>query len=149
MSVTVWCESEDCKWNKNGECDRGVISLDCDNECSDFESYLDTEEWQKPFYKRCQDRKTKKIFRVLCHGKEIELNGRKFFIESKSDYATVTDAVTGYGCCNRCDLEKRFYDIVKKIAESNISPLEALPLGEIRERGRIVSVEERKEGEQK
>lgn len=142
--MTVCCRSDDCRYFAEGYCTAKIISISEDNECEDYESYLDTEEWQKPFYKRCQDKETKKIFRVLYRGKEIELNGRKFFIESKSDYATVTDAVTGYGCCNRCDLEKRFYDIVKKIAECNISPLESLPLGRLYSGGRIIPWEEQK-----
>ena len=148
--MTVFCSVDDCKYFENGYCTAKIISISEDNECEDYESYLDTEEWQKPFYKRCQDRVTKKISRVLCHGKEIEVNGRKFFIESKSDYATVTDAVTGYGCCNRCDLEKRFYDILQKIAECNISPLESLPIGRYYSGDRrIRPCEDQKEGEQK
>ncbi len=147
--MKVYCRSDDCKWFEDRYCTADVITLSEGNECEDYESYLDTAEWRKPFYKRCKCKETKQIYRVLFYGKEIELNGRKFFIESKSNYATVTDAVTGYGCCDRCDLEERFYNILQKIAESNISPLESLPLGEFRERGRIVSVEERKEGEQK
>ena len=44
--MTVYCQSDECRFNKDGECNRGVISLDCDNECEDFESYTDDPEWQ-------------------------------------------------------------------------------------------------------
>lgn len=146
MSVKVWCESEDCKWNKNGECDRGVISLDCDNECSDFESYLDEAEWKKPFWKRMQDKETKQIFRVLYYGKEIDVKGRKFFVESKSYYAHATDAITGYGAGNQGELEKRFEKIMQAVENLDISPLESLPIGVYDEETRRVLP---KEGEQK
>lgn len=146
----ICCRSDDCKWNEDGWCNKGVISISEDNECEDYESYLDTEEWQQPFYKRCQDKVTKKIFRVLFRGKEIEVNGRKFFIESKSAFATVTDKITGYGCCNRCDLEARFESILKKANELNIPPLESLPLGRyFYEDNRIIPWESQKEGENK
>ena len=146
MSVTVWCESDDCKWNKNGECDRGVISLDCDNECSDFESYLDESEWKNPFWKRMQDRETKRIFRVLYYGKEIEVSGRKFFVESKSYYAYATDAITGFGAGKQGELEKRIEAIMKAAEKLDIPPLESLPIGEYDEKTRRVIP---KEGEQK
>jgi hypothetical protein len=146
VSVTVWCESEDCKWNKNGECDRGVISLDCDNECCDFESYLDEAEWKKPFWKRIQDSKTKQIFRVLYYGKEIDVNGRKFFVESKSDYAYATDAITGCRAGRQAELKNRIEAIMKAASKLDFPLLESLPIGVYDEKTRRVLP---KEGEQK
>ncbi len=136
--MTVYCQSEECRFNKNGECDRGVISLDCDNECEDFESCLDDPEWQKPFWKRFIDRKTKTIYRVLFRGKEIEVKGRKFFVDTNSDYALATDEITGMGCGQKQDLESRIEKILENISKCNIPPLETLPIGIYDEKTRKV-----------
>jgi hypothetical protein len=136
--MTVYCQSEECRFNKNGECDRGVISLDYDNECEDFESYLDDAEWQKPYWKRLIDIETKKVYRVLFHGKEIEINGMKFFVDVNSDYAITTEATTGFGCGQRCDLESRLEKIRENMAKIDFPPLETLPIGEYDEKTRKV-----------
>lgn len=128
--MTVYCQSDDCRYYKDGECDRRIISLDCDNECEDYESYHDDAEWQKPFWKRMRDPKTKQIFRVLYYGKEVEVNGRKFFVESTSSYAFATDAITGLGACQQEDLPKRIEKILEAVAKLDIPPLESLPIGE-------------------
>lgn len=128
--MTVFCQSEECRWNKSGECDRGVISLDCYNECEDFESYLDDAEWQKPYWKRLIDRETKQVYRVLFHGKEIEIKGMKFFVDVNSDYAMTTEETTGMGCGKRCDLESSIEKIIEHIAKFDMPPLETLPIGE-------------------
>lgn len=128
--MTVYCQSEECKWNKNGECDRGVISLDCDNECEDFESYLGDAEWQKPYWKRLVDRETNRVYRVLFHGKEIEIKGVKFFVDVNSDYASATEESTGLNCGSRCDLEPRIDKIIENISNCAFPPLETLPIGE-------------------
>lgn len=136
--MTVYCQSEECRFNKNGECDRGVISLDCYNECEDFESYLDDAEWQKPYWKRLIDRETNKVYRVLFHGKEIEINGMKFFVDVNSDYAMTTEATTGFGCGQRCDLESRLGKIRENMAKHDFPPLETLPIGEYDKKTRKV-----------
>lgn len=127
--MTVYCQSDECRFNKDGECNRGVISLDCDNECEDFESYLNDPEWQKPFYKRLIDPKTKKIYRVLYRGKDIEVKGRKFYVDTDSSYALATDEITGLGCGQRKDLESRIDKILENISKCNIPPLDTLPVG--------------------
>ena len=136
--MTVYCQSDECRFNKDGECNRGVISLDCDNECEDFESYTDDPEWQKPFWKRLIDRKTKTIYRVLFRGKEIEVKGRKFFVDTNSDYAMTTDEITGMGCGQKQDLESRIEKILENISKCNIPPLETLPIGIYDEKTREV-----------
>ena len=136
--MTVFCQSEECRWYKGGECDRGVISLDCDNECEDFESYLDDAEWQKPYWKRLIDGETKQIYRVLFHGKEIEIKGIKFFVDNNSDYAIATEETTGLGCGQRCDLESRIEKIIDNISRANYPPLETLPIGEYDKKTRRV-----------
>ena len=146
--MTVYCQSEECRFNKDGECDRGVISLDCDNECEDFESYLNDPEWQKPFWKRLIDRKTKQIYRVLFRGKEIEVKGRIFYVDTNSSYAMVTDEITGFGCGQRKDLESRIEKIQENISKCNIPPLDTLPVGIYDEKTREVKPkEEEQEGE--
>lgn len=128
--MIVLCHSIECKWYNGGECDRGVISLDLDNECECFESYLDEAEWQKPFWKRMIDRETKQAYRVLFHGKEIEIKGRKFFVDNNSDYAIVTDGITGLGCGQKSELETRIDLIIERCPKFDIPLLETLPIGE-------------------
>lgn len=142
--MTVCCRSDDCKYFAEGYCTAGIISLSEDNECEDYECYLDTEEWRKPFWKRMKDPETQKIYRVRFYGKEIDVNGRKFFVQSKSYYALATDAITGYGACEQGELEKRFEKIMQAAEKLDIPPLESLPEGLCVAR-RIMP----KEGEQK
>ena len=80
--MNIFCRVDDCVYMENGFCKRGDISIDEDLECEDYQSYLDTEEWKKPFWKRMQDRDNNCVCRVKYYGKEIEINGRKFFAES-------------------------------------------------------------------
>jgi hypothetical protein len=136
--MRVYCDLDTCRYNKNYECYRGTISLDCDGECQDFESLYDDPEWQKPYWKRLLDRDTKQIYRVLFHGKEIEIKGRKFFVDVNSDYATATEETTGLSCGSRCDLEERIDKIIENIAKCNLPPLETLPIGEYDEKTRRV-----------
>lgn len=128
--MTVFCQVDECRYNQNGVCDRGVISLDYDGECEDFESYLDDAEWQKPYWKRMIDREPKQVYRVLFHGKEIEIKGVKFFVDVNSDYASATEKTTGLNCGSRCGLESRIEKIIEDIPKMNIPPLETLPIGE-------------------
>lgn len=144
--MTVYCRSDDCKWFEEGCCTANFISISEYNECEDYESYLDTEEWQKPFWKRLKDSETQKIYRVRFYGKEIDVNGRKFFVETKSYYALATDAITGYGACKQGDLEERFEKIMQAVEKLDIPPLESLPEGLFVEGTRRIFP---KEGEQK
>ena len=34
--MTVYCESRDCKFNKDGECQRMNVNIDKDARCEDF-----------------------------------------------------------------------------------------------------------------
>lgn len=128
--MTVYCLSEDCKWNMCGECGRGKISLDFDNECDCYESIYDDAEWQKPYWKRMIDEETKQIFRVLFKGKEIEIGGMKFFVDTNSEYAIATEKITGYGSGQKCALEERIERIKEEISKLDVPPLESLPIGE-------------------
>lgn len=141
---TVYCYSEDCKYFLHGVCGRDSIDLDYDNQCEDYESYLDDEEWQKPYWKRMLDRETKQVYRSLYHGKEIEIQGLKFFIDVNGDYANATEATTGLSVGHRCDIENRIDKIKEFISKTDLPPLESLPIGKYDEKTRIVIWEEGK-----
>ena len=79
--------------------------------------------------KRLIDPKTKKIYRVLYRGKDIEVKGRKFYVDTDSSYALATDEITGLGCGQRKDLESRIDKILENISKCNIPPLDTLPVG--------------------
>lgn len=126
----VLCNADDCKYNSTGRCQAGAILLDEYFKCQEYESYLDTEEWQKPFYKRMldnTDKKNKKICRVLCYGKEINIKGRRFYVECKSEYATATDGETGYSCGELHFAKGNIDKIIQRTGEVE-TPLEELPI---------------------
>ena len=128
--MTVFCQSEECRFNQNGICTKDAIDITYDNECDAFESYLNDAEWQKPYWKRMCDRETNQIYRMLFHGKEIELNGLNFFVDTNSDYAIVTEETTGYNCGYREQLESRIEKIIEFVSKFDQPPLETLPVGE-------------------
>lgn len=128
--MNVYCANDECKWNNEGECNRGEITLDYENQCEDFESYLDTEEWRKPYWKRMHDHKTGQPYRVLFYGKEIELKGERFFVDTNSKYANVTEEKTGLGCGIVQELESCIDRIIEYKRKNDLPPLETLPIGE-------------------
>jgi hypothetical protein len=128
--MTVYCQSEECKYFRYGECGKDSIFLNYDNECDDYESYLNEEEWQKPYWKRMRDRVTKQEYRALYYGKEIEIQGLKFFIDVNSDYAYATEATTGLSVGARCDIENRIDKIKEFLSKTDLLSLESLPIGE-------------------
>ena len=132
--MTVYCQSEECRYYRYGQCGKDVIFLDCDNECDDFESYLDDEEWQKPYWKRMCDSETKQVYRALFHGKEIEIQGVKFFVDNNSDYAYATESTTGLNVGARCNLENRIEKIKEFLSKNDLQALESLPIREYDEK---------------
>lgn len=140
--MTVYCENDECRWNQNYECNRGVIYLDYDGECKDFESYLDDAEWKKPYWKRLVDRETNQVYRVLFHGKEIEINGVKFFVDVNNEYASATEETTGLNCGSCGELERRMDKIIENLSKFNLPPLESLPIGEYDKKTRKVKPKE-------
>jgi hypothetical protein len=130
--MLVICRNEKCRWNCKCSCGRGLISLGNDNECKNFENYQDNAEWQKPFWKRLYYSKTDQMYRVLFYGKEIEIYGEKFFVDSDSDNAVVTEEKTGLNCGYVYDLESRIEKIIecRQKVMADLPPLETLPIGE-------------------
>ena len=125
--MIVWCDSYECKYCEEGKCEAEVICIDEDNECRDFESYLEEKEWRTPFWKRMLDRDNNRVCRVRYYGKEFEVKDRKFYVESKSEYATVTDGETGVSVGEKCEIQKRIDKIIKLTL--TIEPkLEDLPI---------------------
>ena len=146
--MTVFCYSDECRFNKNGVCGKEAINITYGNECDDFESYRGDAEWKKPYWKRKIDKETKQIFRELCYGKEIELDGMKFFVDSKSEYASVTEETTGHNCGERGKLLSRIEKIIEFVSKFDQPPLETLPIGEYDpETRKIIIKQAEQEGE--
>ena len=143
--MNIFCRVDDCRYMERGLCRRGDISINEDYECEDYESYLDTEEWKKPFWKRMLDRDNNRTCRVEYYGKEIEVKGRKFFVESKSPSARLTDAITGMGCGNLFMLEDRV-DMIEERAKTVTTPLQELPIATYDEHTRTFTYEESEKG---
>lgn len=127
--MSVGCWNENCKYHEHGWCKSEHIVIGEDRDCETFEDYHEEAEWQTPFWKRIIDRDTKKIGRVKFFGKEIEVHGRIFFVESKSDYATVTDKETGLLCGEFYKLDEKRVETINEKAELWGS-VETLPIAQ-------------------
>lgn len=144
--MNIFCRVEDCRYIENGFCKRGDISISEDLECEDYESYLDTEEWKKPFWKRMLDKdNNNRICRVKYYGKEIEYNGRKFFAENRSEYAYLTDELTGMGSGTIEYVKNNFNKVLEAASRVEI-PLQYLPIATYDEHTRIFTYEETEKG---
>jgi len=143
--VNIFCGADDCRYIECGLCKRGDISISEDLECEDYESYLDTEEWNKPFWKRMLDKDNNRICRVEYYGKEIEIKGRKFFKESRSEYAHLTDAITGMHSGTIAFVEDNIVKIEEAAKKVEI-PLEELPIATYDEHTRTFIYEKTEKG---
>lgn len=147
--TTVYCNNTECKFIKDGMiCDRAMLNLDEDGECEDFEDYRDAPEWQKVFWKRMLDRERNRQCRVECRGKEIEMGGLIFCIDSNSYYATLTEKETGLICGIMAQLNENA-DIIGKVKErkKDYSPLMELPIALYDEETRKFSYPEEERSE--
>ena len=145
--MNIFCAVYDCKYMEQGLCKRGDISINEDCECEDYESYLDAEEWQKPFWKRMKDHDNNCVCRVKYYGKEIEINGRKFFAESKSAYAGLTDEITGMNS-GRIDQARDMFDKIVEATKKVYPPLLELPNATYDEKTRTFHSQEKGGGEE-
>lgn len=141
----IFCRVEDCRYIELGLCKRNNISISEDLECEDYESYLDTEEWKKPFWKRMFDANNNLTCRVCYHGKEIEIKGRKFFVESRSNYALLTDAITGMSSGTIAFAEDNIARIDEEARRVDV-PLGDLPIATYNVISRIFTYEEELKG---
>lgn len=133
--MNIFCRVDDCRYIECGLCKRGDITISEYFECEDYESYLDTEEWRKPFWKRMLDKDNNRICRVKYYGKEIEINGRKFFAESRNGYAHLTDEITGM-MAGTYDYIKENLDLIVKASSKVETPLQELPIATYDEKTR-------------
>ena len=140
--MNIFCRVDDCRYIECGLCKRGDISISEDFECEDYESYLDTEEWRKPFWKRMLDKDNNCICRVRYYGKEIEFNGRKFFAESRSEYNYLTDELTGM-ISGTIEFIKNNFDKVLEASSKVDIPLKELPIATYDEKARKFHYEEK------
>lgn len=78
--MMVGCWLSECKWNKNGWCHRGSITIDELKECEDYEDYQDS--YTDSFWKALIN-DGKPYRKLVENGKKIEYNGYVFYTESK------------------------------------------------------------------
>lgn len=93
MIVSCWLS--ECKWCRNGWCQRGSITIDELKECEDYEDYQDS--YTDSFWKATiQDGKVYR--KPVDNGKKIEYNGYVFYTEEKitdEEYFHITEERTG------------------------------------------------------
>lgn len=139
--MNIFCRVDDCRYIEHGLCQRGDISIGEDLECEDYESYLETEEWKKPFWKRMKDDDNNCICRVKYHGKPVDINGRIFFAENKSEYAHLTDEITGIHAGSKAFIKDNF-DKLLEAASKIDTPLHELPIATYDEQKRVFNYEQ-------
>lgn len=125
MSVNCW--NEECKYHEHGWCKSEHIVIGEELNCETFEDYHKEAEWQTPFWKRMFDKKTGEIYRTKSYGKEIEVHGRTVFVESKSEYASVTDKETGLFCGELRELDKMRVEIISERSK-RLDSIETFPI---------------------
>ena len=143
--MNIFCRVDDCNYFECGFCKRGDISISEDLECEDYESYLDTEEWKKPFWKRMLDSENNRVCRVRYYGKEVEIKGRTFFAESRSEFSVLTDAITGMSAGITPYVENNLSNIVEAASRVDV-PLNKLPVATYDEISRKFTYEEEPKG---
>ena len=95
MIVSCWLS--ECKWNNNGWCHRGSITIDELKECEDFEDYQDS--YADSFWKTIIE-DGKLMRKLVDNGKKIEYNGYVFYTEEKiteDENCSLTEERTGVG----------------------------------------------------
>lgn len=93
----VGCWLSECKWNNNGWCCRGSITIDELKECEDYEYYQDS--YTDAFWKALIN-DGKPYRKIVENGKKIEYNGYVFYTESKitdDESYCLTEERTGLG----------------------------------------------------
>ena len=138
--MIVWCDSYECKYCEEGQCKAEVIYIDEDQDCREFESYLDEKEWQTPFWKRMLDRDNNRACRVQYYGNELEVKGRKFYVDYQGECSNVTDRETGLSCGSKFELEKRI-DRIIELAPTIEPKLEDLPIATYNDKTRKFTYE--------
>lgn len=138
MNVACW--QVDCAYNENGWCIAKTISVDEDGQCEKYKCYLDLPTWKTPFWKRMLDKDNNCLCCVQYYGKEIEIEGRKFFAESRSEYADLTDEITGMRSGTIAFIEDNFDKVIEAANKVDV-PLSELPIAIYDEVKRVFTYE--------
>lgn len=94
----ILCDEVNCIWYKNEECDAGKIVCSCDG-CRTFQDYMDLPEYQCEYWEAIVRKSKKDIVRKRRKGKEVMVNGVKFYTRDNMKWGErciyLTDARTG------------------------------------------------------
>lgn len=140
--MTVSCWREDCTYCRDGYCLQEYLTIDEYGECTDFERVYDTDEWQKPFWKRMLDKDNNRVCRVKYFGKEVEIEGVKFFVESRSAFANATEETTGFSAGGISDVPG-IIEKIKELLPQAVPALDKLPIATYNEITRKFTYEEK------
>lgn len=115
MIVSCWLH--ECKWNQNGWCRRGSITIDELRECEDFEDYQDS--YTDSFWKALIN-DGKPYRKLVDNGKKIEYNGYVFYTEEKiteDENYHLTEERTGIGVSEFSKLKqpRRWEQFIERI----------------------------------
>lgn len=92
----IFCYADACRYNTDGYCDRDQITVGDELECTDYEYYFDTKEYQSEYFRAVE--KDGIHYKVRCRGRRAEENGITFFYVDKTltDVTQIIEEQTGY-----------------------------------------------------
>ena len=134
--MRVLCDDETCIYNKERECQKEMLWIE-DCECSDYEDYTKSYEYQSVYYTHIKDPETGTHYKVKHNGKRFEFYGYVFYTEDDDRYGLsnmwFTEEITGYGVSGRFFLpdldeehKKKYTDGINKMIEIAV-PVKDLP----------------------
>ena len=131
----VTCEHTDCVHcnTKDFHCEKECVlfSEEYDEGCSEYESYLDGDDYSEKYFICVRTKDGKSAKAVKPRGKRIEYKGRVFFTServSDDEGYGITDAETGLHVGTFALLEDRFDRILERAEK--YPKVESLPLAE-------------------
>ena len=149
--TSIWCSNTDCRYCDpyTNECKKNRVSVgdDFTYGCDDYESFLDSDEYRKKFWKAVKTADNK-VAKAVDYGKKIELNGRVFFTKDKimeDESHTVTDKRTGLLVRSIAWLKDNWEKFIEH--EKKIVDVKSLPLA-VEKGGKYYLVEDQKGGEE-
>lgn len=143
----VGCWLSECKWCKNGWCQRGSITIAENLECEDFVHYADSKEYDEKHY--IAVKVEGEAAKAIKYGKKFEINGITFYTRDRTDYDgyRLTHGRTGYDVGTKERLMSCWDKFLEY--EKAIPDVETLPLAEENADGNYELVKEGDNNEQR
>lgn len=125
----IQCRQQSCISCCNDICQCKLIMIDEDGICSEYKHYLDSPEYQTPYY-ICVKTIDGQTAKGKKNGRRLIINGVEFFTEShpsrSEEFMSITHARTGVACSSVKVLKglwKKFLELQKGYPDVDTLPL--------------------------